>query len=190
MAFNDTEKTDAKIEQAYLDLLAKTLSAAKEKWSEPWLRSIVNFNPQGFDGARYSGMNNFFLALSDMANGYSTPIHVTFACAQNEGFRVKRGEKGEPILKFCPYYLPDDEGKKKGMKYASEDDYLKMDDETKAYYHKVAKTVGYTVFNLDQTTIQAENPKLYKKMLDRFSKLTGERDNVQKTAIAGLDETI
>ena len=27
-------------------------------------------------------------------------------------------------------------------------------------------------------------------MLDRFSKLTGERDNVQKTAIAGLDETI
>ena len=76
------------------------------------------------------------------------------------------------------------------MKYASEDDYLKMDDETKAYYHKVAKTVGYTVFNLDQTTIQAENPKLYKKMLDRFSKLTGERDNVQKTAIAGLDETI
>ena len=42
MAFNDTEKTDAKIEQAYLDLLAKTLSAAKEKWSEPWLRSIVN----------------------------------------------------------------------------------------------------------------------------------------------------
>lgn len=118
MAFNDTEKTDAKIEQAYLDLLAKTLSAAKEKWSEPWLRSIVNFNPQGFDGARYSGMNNFFLALSDMANGYSTPIHVTFACAQNEGFRVKRGEKGEPILKFCPYYLPDDEGKKKGMKYA------------------------------------------------------------------------
>ena len=144
MAFNDTEKTDAKIEQAYLDLLAKTLSAAKEKWSEPWLRSIVNFNPQGFDGARYSGMNNFFLALSDMANGYSTPIHVTFACAQNEGFRVKRGEKGEPILKFCPYYLPDDEGKKKGMKYASEDDYLKMDDETKAYYHKVAKTVGYT----------------------------------------------
>lgn len=52
MAFNDTEKTDAKIEQAYLDLLAKTLSAAKEKWSEPWLRSIVNFNPQGFDGAR------------------------------------------------------------------------------------------------------------------------------------------
>ena len=70
------------------------------------------------------------------------------------------------------------------MKYASEDDYLKMDDETKAYYHKVAKTVGYTVFNLDQTTIQAENPKLYKKMLDRFSKLTGERDNVQKTAIA------
>lgn len=190
MAFNDTEKTDAKIEQAYLDLLAKTLSAAKEKWSEPWLRSIVNFNPQGFDGARYSGMNNFFLALSDMVNGYSTPIHVTFACAQNEGFRVKRGEKGEPILKFCPYYLPDDEGKKKGMKYASEDDYLKMDDETKAYYHKVAKTVGYTVFNLDQTTIQAENPKLYKKMLDRFSKLTGERDNVQKTAIAGLDETI
>ena len=87
MAFNDTEKTDAKIEQAYLDLLAKTLSAAKEKWSEPWLRSIVNFNPQGFDGARYSGMNNFVLALSDMANGYSTPIHVTFACAQNEGER-------------------------------------------------------------------------------------------------------
>lgn len=30
MAFNDTEKTDAKIEQAYLDLLAKTLSPAKE----------------------------------------------------------------------------------------------------------------------------------------------------------------
>ena len=90
---------------------------------------------------------------------------MTFACAQNEGFRVKRGEKGEPILKFCPYYLPDDEGKKKGMKYASEDDYLKMDDETKAYYHKVAKTVGYTVFNLDQTTIQAEN----------FSKINDKR---------------
>ena len=113
MAFNDTEKTDAKIEQAYLDLLAKTLSAAKEKWSEPWLRSIVNFNPQGFDGARYSGMNNFFLALSDMANGYSTPIHVTFACAQNEGFRVKGERRVNQSSNFVPYYLPDDEGKRR-----------------------------------------------------------------------------
>lgn len=53
----DQQSLDTKIEKAYLSMLAETLSAARQQWNEPWLRSITSFTPQGFDGAKYTGMN-------------------------------------------------------------------------------------------------------------------------------------
>lgn len=179
-----------KIEKCYLSLLKEALAAASLEWEKPWLRSIVNFSPQGFDGNLYSGSNRFFLSLVDAVKGYSTPIHVTVARANKEGFYINKGEHGDTVIKYCPYYLPNEEGKAMGLKYASEQDYQKMSEELKVYYHEVGKIVGFTVFNIEQTNIKEVNPELYDKMLDRFTKIEGERDNTLRTSIAALDQTI
>lgn len=115
---------------------------------------------------------------------------MTFNRALTEGFSVNKGEHGELVIRFCPYYLPDEQGRAMGMKYASEEDYLKMDADTQMHYYKVAKTRGYTVFNLDQTNIREQNPELYAKILDRFSQVKQERDNTRQTSIEALDAMI
>lgn len=187
---NNNSAVDAKIEQAYLSLLKETLSAARLNWEKPWLRSVVNFNPQGFDGHLYTGSNHFFLSLMDHFMGYTTPIHITFPRAISEGISINKGEHGDPAIKYNIYYLPDDEGRKMGMKYASEEDYSKMPDEIKEHYYAVGKYIGFTVFNLDQTNIREANPELFQKMLDRFTQKNGERDNTRRMAIRALDDTI
>lgn len=187
---NNSMSLDAKCEKQYLQLLTETLAAAREDWEKPWLRSMVNFNPQGFDGNLYNGSNRFFLSLMDQILGYTTPIHVTFPRAISEGFGVNKGEHGLTVIKYNSYYLPDESGKQMGMKYASEADYEAMPEETRSHYYRVGKAVGFTVFNLDQTNIRETNPELYQKMLDRFTVLEGERDNTRRTAIRTLDETI
>lgn len=187
---NNNISVDAKCERQYLLLLKEALASAREEWEKPWLRSMVSFSPQGFEGNLYNGANRFWLSFLDQINGYTTPIHVTFPRAISEGFSVNKGEHGMPIVKYNSYYLPDESGKRMGMKYASEADYAVMDDETKAHYYRVGKAVGFTVFNLDQTNIRETNPELYQKMLDRFTVLKGERDNTRRTAIRTLDETI
>lgn len=184
------DSLDAKCEKAYLGMLQKVLEGAKENWEKPWLRSVVNSSPQGFDGNLYSGSNRFWLSLMDMIAGYSNPVHVTFPRAISEGFGVLKGEHGVPVIKYNAYYLPDDEGKKMGMKYASEESYAEMDDDTKSHYYRVTKTVGFTVFNLEQTDICEKNPELYGKILDHFSKVEGERDNARRVGIRQLDEMI
>lgn len=186
----NSESADDKVEKTYLAMLTETLNSARLKWEKPWLRSITSFMPQGFDGKCYRGTNLFLLSYIDQTKSYSTPIHMTFQRALAEGLCVKKDEHGDIIWHYSSYYLPTDEGKLMGMKYLSEEDYNKLPAETKDYYFKVNKARAYTVFNLDQTNIREVNPELFKKMIERFTQLEGERENTRQTTIKALDDTI
>jgi antirestriction protein ArdC len=72
-------------------ILAK-LDEGVVPWRKPWNGPASA--PRSVDGRTYSGINAFFLACL----GYADPRFLTFKKALELGGRVRRGEKGYPVV--------------------------------------------------------------------------------------------
>lgn len=72
-------------------ILAK-LSEGVVPWRKPWAGAASA--PRSVDGRLYGGINAFFLACL----GYSDPRFLTFKKALSLGGRVRKGEKGYPVV--------------------------------------------------------------------------------------------
>lgn len=60
----------------------------------------------------YKGRNFISLALVAQARGYKQNTWVTFLQARELGYKVRKGEKGVPILAVCENKKDDGETKK------------------------------------------------------------------------------
>jgi len=99
-----------------------------EKDEIPWKKPWISGDPVNFiSGKPYRGINPFIL----ISSGFSCPYWVSFKQAKGKGGRVKKGEKGFPVVfwKWIEVQDPESESGKKRVPF------LKY----------------YTVFNLEQT---------------------------------------
>jgi antirestriction protein ArdC len=94
----DAPRIDVKSEVA-LTLIA-AMEAGETPWQKPWAaQSLRPVNATTGNG--YRGVNRLLLALSGRLdrNGRADPRFATYQQAQANGWQVRRGEKGIPIVK-------------------------------------------------------------------------------------------
>ena len=125
----------------YEEITNKIIAALEDgvnPWAKPWQGVSYGAFRNAITNRPYRGMNIILLNLMAMMNGYIDPRWLTFRNADQLGGRVRKGEKGAPILfwKFLP--IKDREGDA-----ASE----KVDDEDQKV---IPFARAYTVFNVEQ----------------------------------------
>lgn len=99
-----------------------------EKGQIPWRKPWVSGEPVNFISQKvYRGINPFIL----ISSGFSCPFWVSFKQAKGKGGRIKKGEKGFPVV-FWKWIEVEDCDVEKGKK-------------------RVPFLRYYTVFNLEQT---------------------------------------
>lgn len=121
-----TNKSSIDIYQIITDRLISILEAGTAPWRKPW-----NYGSEGgplnlVSKRHYQGINCFLLACSP----YSSPYWLTFKQAAEKGGRVKKGEKGTPVI-FWKLFEKEDSKAENGKKILPILRY-------------------YTVFNVDQ----------------------------------------
>jgi antirestriction protein ArdC len=88
-----SEKTDVKSEVART--LIEAMKANNTPWQRPWnTQAMLPMNPTS--GNAYRGINRLLLSLSGRADSR----WMTYQQASKEGWQVRRGEKGVPIIKL------------------------------------------------------------------------------------------
>jgi antirestriction protein ArdC len=86
------EKIDVKSEVART--LIEAMKANNTPWQRPWsTQAMLPMNPTS--GKAYRGINRLLLSLS----GRADPRWMTYQQASKEGWQVRRGAKGVPIVK-------------------------------------------------------------------------------------------
>ena len=144
-----TEKKNkfSETRENFVNAVIESLEKGKIPWQKTWDTDYGNnflYNP--VTGTKYKGVNNVMLLFSSYTQGYEDNRWVTFNQARENGWSVKKGEKGTPIEIFKFY----DKSTKKDLDmkmYNSLTPAEQVEYFTKNVY-VVAK--NYTVFNAKQ----------------------------------------
>lgn len=137
MASNQTKE----FRKSVADMFVKGLSEEGLNWKQGWattgeLRNAVS-------NRHYRGLNEFYLKLISMVNGYKDPRWMTFNQIRDEGYHLEKGSKGTKV----EYWFPFDTIKKKGVSFEEKERLIKEGERKKEDFSLVAKY--YTVFNGD-----------------------------------------
>ncbi len=81
--------------QEVTDLIVKMLEEGVAPWQKPWQSSGVPMNPT--TGREYRGGNAVHLMAMGLARGYDDPRWMTYKQATENGWQVRKGEKGTHI---------------------------------------------------------------------------------------------
>lgn len=128
------------------DMSAAFLAALKEDkipWEQDWIS--IGRPCNAVTQKAYNGINSFWLSFIQEENGYSDPRWCTFKQAKENGWQVKKGEKGTHI-EFWSLY--DKEAKRK----ITRDEGERLKEELGESFYDRVKPVSstYTVFNAEQ----------------------------------------
>ena len=145
------------------ELLAGALAGAASSggyWLNQTGKTAPRFYPKGPEVSPY---NALILGMHADRNGFKTARYLTFNEARQHGESVLQGEKGVPFHwynweKYVHRNNPDD--------IQSREDYLKLSKEDRAQYKGVRQREIRTLFNVDQTTLPASTPDVYKALLE------------------------
>lgn len=134
-------------QQALVDQVLKNLEEGAGLWKQGW---VVTGAPQSATtGKRYRGLNNFFLILAAMREGYKDNRWATFHQIQENGWSFKTDEEGKSIAKgkseTVEFYELRDKATKKpfdrsvleGLTKEERDDYMKENVYPLRKYYKV-----------------------------------------------------
>jgi antirestriction protein ArdC len=114
----------------------KLLEKGIVPWEQPWNSYGIPRNVSS--GYLYNGWNAVFLNTITRIQGYKTPLFLTFNQTRNKGGKIKRGEKGYPIVLW----------QNMNNQYTS----VGNREETDRTYSRSRTTcTTYWVFNIDQT---------------------------------------
>lgn len=121
-----------KVYEIITDRIAKTLEAGTVPWHKPW-KVAGQPDCNLVSGKPYRGINVWLTLASTLEFSFTSPYWLTFKQCQGLGGRVKKGEKGTPIV-FWNFKEIVEEAK----------------DGNEAKVKKIPMARYYTVFNADQ----------------------------------------
>ena len=102
--------TFAELQQQITEtIITRAQSGEKIDWVRPWASTGPAFESSYASGKPYRGVNQMWLALTAMANGYSSGYWITFNAAKKAGGSVRKGERSTLIFKARPYTAIDKE---------------------------------------------------------------------------------
>ncbi len=123
--------------QAY-ERIADRVIECLDKGSIPWRKSWTSPNGMhrnAISGRPYRGTNILSVAITSMAEGYGSPLWLTYKQAKAAGGNIVKGQHGTPVVFWKP-----------GNKYS------KRNPETGETEDRTGLLcIGYTVFNIEQT---------------------------------------
>jgi antirestriction protein ArdC len=124
------------IYQEITDQIVQALENGVRPWHQPWNAAHMEGRvalPLRHNGVAYRGVNVLALWMQAMANGYATPVWMTFKQALALGAHVRKGEKGSLVV------------------YADKITRTETDEKTgEESEHAIPFMKGYTVFNAEQ----------------------------------------
>lgn len=103
----------ADIQQIVTDNIIAAMEKGIVPWRKPWTGhgSQVSLST----GKAYRGVNTLILDSVQMSNGYDLPLWGTFKQISAMGGKVKKGEKGTPVVLWKPMEREDEEGNVKSF---------------------------------------------------------------------------
>lgn len=130
---NNEQRSD--VYQRVTDYVTDALERGEVPWQKRWNSHGLPRNITS--GHHYRGWNVFFLNYVTLIHDYKTPYFITFKQTQASGGKIRKGEKGVPVIYWA---VVEDKNAKKKKEAA---------DETKSRTRLVPKM--HIVFNIDQT---------------------------------------
>lgn len=131
----------------FVNMVIESLDKGKIPWQKDWNESSCEMcmtNP--VTGTKYKGVNNFRLLVTSIIKEYEDNRWVTFKQASDNGWHIKKGEKGTPIEIFKFY----DKSTKKDLDMRMYNA-LKPEEQSKYFSENVYVVIkNYTVFNAQQ----------------------------------------
>lgn len=97
------------VDKAY-DMFAEKIIQALESGIAPWRKGWDGpiSTPRNLKtGRAYTGANLVFLWMSQIVSDYNTPHWIGFQQANDLGYRIRKGERGTPIVIYHEYALKD-----------------------------------------------------------------------------------
>src|ERR1039457_1842133 len=132
---NRAERRDHR--QEVTDSIIKMLEDGVAPWQKPWESAGMPFNPTTDKG--YRGGNAVHLMATGLSRGYEDPRWMTYKQAAENGWQVRKGEKGTHI----EYWEVKDQSRR-GSTEPDQGEAAK-DKSDRRLIHRV-----YTVFNAKQ----------------------------------------
>ena len=160
-----TEQETAAAER-HVSLLVDALEKAKGNggvWLNPEGHSRAKMYP---NNVNVSPFNALVMNLHTDANGYKTPLYLTFNTAKDNDLSIMKGQKGVPFIWYnWDTFEKNDNPEDK----ISRDTYKALPESVRENYHAVQKREVRTVFNLDQSTFPHKMKEEYAKLLEEHS---------------------
>lgn len=152
-----TTKTEKAV-QMYAERMIETIETLKSGWRKTWFTEGAVCTPQSIDGREYNGMNLFLLYVLCETKGWQYPVFVTFKRIKELGAKVRKGEKATPVLSWFLQAYHTKTQKPIGMP-----EYNALSKEEKDLYRVQPYLRAYDVFNIEQTTLKEDSPKVWAK---------------------------
>ena len=158
------EHLDKTAMKMYTEMLIQQLKEMQESnWERPWILANKTGLPKNINGRPYSGGNILMLLMDTAMSGYTMPVYMTYRQAEAAGTYIRKGSKGFPIS-HVETYIKDKDGKR-----ITQEQYDKMDKESREQC-SVRKFRNYfRVFNVDQTALRETNPERYEALLKEYT---------------------
>ena len=161
LEYNDeSAKSKVKLTQTRQQLVDIFLNAIKSEEPMKWKKGWVSMDSpkNALSGKPYKGVNRMLLAFWAMMKGYSDSRWCTFKQANENGWKIKKGEKGTPI-EFWTYY---DKKTKQNITSEQYNNLIKENPDYKDNIRLVARE--YFVFNAAQISGIPEPEKVESKI--------------------------
>lgn len=161
-------------------LLLSALVVAKES-KGVWMNKAEKANAQFLiSNTPITAFNNLMLNLASDQKGYRTNVFEFHNVASKGGVDVKHGEKATPF-NWVRWDYQNVTNKQDTLTKAQ---YEQLPDDKKAMYEKFANRQTQHVFNVDQTTFNAVDPKAYSSLV----KTSGTKEQCAATSSESAKE--
>lgn len=135
-----------KMRQEMIDAFLAALQEDRIPWHRTWTAIQASVPRNAVKDTEYRGVNRFWLLHMAERNGYSDPRWCTYKQAKDNGYQVRKGEKGTHV-EFWSLY----DRKTKTKISEAEADILRQELSPEEYAERIKPVANtYTVFNAEQ----------------------------------------
>jgi antirestriction protein ArdC len=103
---NEAPRPRRDIYREITDRIIQAMEENKAPWQRPWTELAEFGMPQnGMSGRNYHGVNSVLLFLTAQERGYGDSRWMTFKQANEQGYKIWKGEKSTPVYFYKPFTI-------------------------------------------------------------------------------------